>query len=139
MQQIPFFEMFTSLPLSRDVRASLDGAYLTAVEVEKQNRIMRLALTVPAGLGEKKESHLQQRVVPHGADREDHPLAESAVGNGVPLVQMRQAGRGGGKKPEGGEVIMGVPIKGAVQPMEGLNPKMGSVVAAGKAFFAAPA
>ena len=55
MQQIPFFEMFTSLPLSRDVRASLDGAYLTAVEVEKQNRIMRLALTVPAGLGEKKD------------------------------------------------------------------------------------
>ena len=54
MQQIPFFEMFTSLPLSRDVRASLDGAYLTAVEVEKQNRIMRLALTVPAGRGEKK-------------------------------------------------------------------------------------
>ena len=40
------------------------------------------------------------------------------------------------KKTEGGEIVMGVPIKGAVQPMEGLNPKMGNVVVAGRVFFA---
>ncbi|MCI8941640.1 MAG: PolC-type DNA polymerase III [Oscillospiraceae bacterium] len=125
MQQIPFFEMFTSLPLSRDVRASLDGAYLTAVEVEKQNRIMRLALTVPAGLGEKK----------------DELAASVAAAYALKSVVISQtvaapSPAASGKKPEGGEVIMGVPIKGAVQPMEGLNPKMGSVVAAGKVFFA---
>ena len=125
MQQIPFFEMFTSLPLSRDVRASLDGAYLTAVEVEKQNRIMRLALTVPAGLGEKK----------------DELAAAVAAAYALKSVVISQtvaapSPAASGKKPEGGEVIMGVPIKGAVQPMEGLNPKMGCVVAAGKVFFA---
>ena len=55
MQRIPFFELFTSLPLSRDLRALLDGAFLTAVEVARESRTMDLALTVRADLGEKKD------------------------------------------------------------------------------------
>ena len=42
----------------------------------------------------------------------------------------------GKARGEGGETIMGGPVKGAVQPMAGLNPKMGGVVVAGKVFFA---
>ena len=124
MQQIPFFELFTSLPLSRDLRALLDGAFLTAVEVARESRTMDLALTVRADLGEKKDelaaaaasAYTLERVAIHQTVSAPSPAA--------------------GKKTEGGEIVMGVPIKGAVQPMEGLNPKMGNVVVAGKVFFA---
>ena len=53
-QQIPFFELFPSLPLSRDLRVLLNGAFLTAAEVERANRTMDLALTVPRSLGERE-------------------------------------------------------------------------------------
>ena len=125
MQQIPFFELFTTLSLSWDVRALLDGAFLTAVEVEKQSRTMRLALTVRSDLGEKKDE-LAAAVA--SAYALEQVLIHQTISAPSPSAS--------GKKAEGGEIIMGVPIKGAVQPMEGLNPKMGNATVAGKVFFA---
>ena len=55
-QKIPFFELFPALPLERDIRVLLDGAYLTAVEVEREKRAMRMALTSHASLGERKDA-----------------------------------------------------------------------------------
>ena len=52
-QKIPFFELFSALPLDRETRVALDGAYLTAVEVERERRTMHMALTVRADMGER--------------------------------------------------------------------------------------
>ncbi len=50
-QHIPFFELFTGLSLSWEIRSLLDGAFLTAVEIEKDSRTMHMALTVLSDLG----------------------------------------------------------------------------------------
>jgi len=121
-QQIPFFELFPALPLSWEMRSQLDGAYLTAVEVEREARVMHMALTVRSGLGENQD-------VLADAVRSAYALAKVSIHQTVsaPAAALAQK--------SGSEVVMGGPIKGAVQPMEGLNPKMGGVIVAGKVFF----
>ncbi len=123
-QQIPFFELFTNLPLPWDLRSLLNGAYLTAAEIEKTVRAMHLALTVSSDLGEKKEALAAAVAEAYGLEKVSIHQTISAPAQAGPV-----------KKSEGGEIIMGAPIKGAVQSMEGLNPKMGGVIVAGKVFF----
>ena len=123
-QQIPFFELFTNLPLPWELRSHLNGAYLTAAEIEKTVRAMHLALTVSSDLGEKKEALAAAVAEAYGLEKVSIHQTISAPAQAGPA-----------KKSEGGEIIMGAPIKGAVQPMEGLNPKMGGVIVAGKVFF----
>ncbi len=123
---IPFFELFPNLPLDWGLRSLLDGAGLSSVEVERETRVMRMAITVHAGLGEALEN--LSAVVAEAYD-----LAKVSIHQTVSAPASTAAGGG---KSAGGDLIMGGPIKGAVQPMEGLNPKMGSVVVAGKVFFA---
>ncbi len=125
-QKIPFFELFQSLPLTWELRMALDGAYLTAVEVEKENRIMAIAVTVRASLGKGKEA-LEEAILQTYQLKEVHILQTVAV-------PKQEAGEK--KKVDSGDVVMGAAVKGSVQPMAGLNPKMGNVVIAGKVFFA---
>ena len=122
-QKIPFFELFPGLSLAWEVRMALNGAYLTAAEVNRESRTMVMSLTVQGDLGKGKEA-LEAAVA------EAYQLKEVRiqVTEAVPRQEEQ-------KKSAGGEVIMGGAIKGAVQPMAGLNPKMGSVVVAGKVFF----
>ena len=122
-QKIPFFELFPALPLERDIRVLLDGAYLTAVEVEREKRAMRMALTSHASLGERKDALAAAIAVAYALENVSiHQTVDAPTSVAAP------------SKGEG--VIMGTPIKGTVQPMAGLNPKMGNVVVAGKVFFA---
>lgn len=123
-QHIPFFELFTGLSLSWEIRSLLDGAFLTAVEIEKDSRTMHMALTVLSDLGEKKDALAAAIAAAYTLNR---VVIHQSV---APPIQSAPA------KSENGEVIMGGPIKGSVQPIEGLNPKMGSVVVAGKVFSA---
>ena len=51
-QKIPFFELFPTLELPWELRASLGEAYLTAVEVERQRRELALDLVTQRDLGE---------------------------------------------------------------------------------------
>ena len=124
-QKIPFFELFPTLTLPWKERVALGEAYLTAVEVERERREMTLDLVTPRDLGEGR-----------GA-------VESALVQAYDLhkVEIRQRVEAPAKSPGGkakgeGEVVMGGPIRGQVQPMEGLNPKMGNVIVAGRVFFA---
>ena len=55
-QKIPFFELFTALSLSWEQRMALDGAYLTGAELDREQRLMALDLTVRADLGEEKDA-----------------------------------------------------------------------------------
>ena len=123
-QHIPFFELFTGLSLSWEIRSLLDGAFLTAVEIEKDSRTMHMALTVLSDLGEKKDALAAAIAAAYALNR---VVIHQSV---APPIQSAPA------RSENGEVIMGGPIKGSVQPIEGLNPKMGSVVVAGKVFSA---
>lgn len=124
-QKIPFFELFHSIQLPWDLRLQLDGAYLTEAEVDRAARTMGMALTVSADLGEGKDALA-------AAVAETYQLKKVTIRQ---TVSAPAPANGGREKTEGGEVVMGAPIKGAVQPMAGLNPKMGSVVVAGKVFF----
>ena len=123
-QHIPFFELFTGLSLSWEIRSLLDGAFLTAVEIEKDSRPMHMALTVLSDLGEKKDALAAAIAAAYALNR---VVIHQSV---APPIQSAPA------RSENCEVIMGGPIKGSVQPIEGLNPKMGSVVVAGKVFSA---
>ena len=123
-QKIPFFELFSALPLDRETRVALDGAYLTAVEVERERRTMHMALTVRADMGERM-SQISAAVA------QAYGLEDVSV---IQTISAPQAPAGGKGPSASGEVIMGSAIRGTVQPMTGLNPKMGSVVVAGKVF-----
>ena len=122
---IPFFELFPDLPLEWGLRSQLDGAGLTAVEVDKEKRIMQMALTVHADLGES-EKELTNAVA------RAYDLAEVSIHQ---TVVAPVALEGGGKGADS-EIILGAPIKGAVQPIEELNLKMDKAVVAGKVFEA---
>ena len=125
-QKIPFFELFHSLTLDWGLRSLLDGAHLTAVEVEREKRTMHLALTVRSDLGERKDEL-------SAAVASAYALEKVSIHQTIAAPVQTAPGKARG---EGGETIMGGPVKGAVQPMAGLNPKMGGVVVAGKVFFA---
>ena len=122
-QKIPFFELFSSVVLDWGLRSLLDGAYLTAVEVEREARVMHMALTVRRDMGEQKDALAAALAAAYRMER-------------VSIHQSVAAPAKAPAKSGGGEVIMGAPIKGAVQPMAELNPKMGGAVVAGKVFFA---
>jgi len=124
MAQIPFFELFHTLQLDWDLRALLDGAYLTAVELEKEQRVMSMALTVRNDLKDGCEK--LRTAVMDAFQLKDVRIHQT--------VSVPKQGRSG--KCEASEVIMGSAVKGTVQPMTGLNPKMGNVTVAGKVFFA---
>ncbi len=123
-QKIPFFDLFHSLPLERDLRAQLGGAYLTAVELEQGKRSLSAALTVRADLKDWRETLA-------AAIQAAYQLNEVHLHQTVEIPKQDVSGK---KKAGGGDVIMGGVIKGQVQPLEGLNPKMGNVVVAGKVF-----
>ena len=127
-QKIPFFELFPALPLSWQQRVALNGAYLTAVEVVRESRTMVMDLTTRTDLGEEKGG-LELAIA--GA----YGLEQVTIRQRVAAPAPEQSGGSRGKA-DGGEVVMGGPVRGAVQPMTGLNPKMGNVVVAGRVFFA---
>ena len=125
-QHIPFFELFTTLSLPWEIRTLLTNSYLTAAEVEKGARTMHIALTVQSDLGDKKDLLSAAVAAAYGLEKVSIHQTVSAP--------APTAANGGASS--GGDVVMGAPIKGTVQPMEGLNPKMGKVVVAGKVFSA---
>ena len=44
LQKIPFFELFTTLTLPWEDRLALEGACLTAVEVEREKRTLAMEI-----------------------------------------------------------------------------------------------
>ncbi len=123
-QKIPFFEFFTSLQLSWSLRAALDGAEVTALEVDRGERSMLLALTTKGELPADAQEELT------GAIRAAYDLKEARL-HLTAAVPKAAKEKGGGES-----VLFGGPVKGPVHPMVELNPKLGNVVVAGKVFFA---
>ena len=90
-QKIPFFDLFHSLPLEWDLRVQLDGAYLTAVELEQGKRNLSAALTVRADLQDGREKLA-------AAIQEAYQLNEVRLHQTVVEVSKQEAG---GKKKAG--------------------------------------
>ena len=123
-QKIPFFELFHTLNLPWELRVALDGAYLTEVAIEREARELSMNLTTQRELGEGQGA-LEAAVI------EAYDLKAVHIQLKVSAPVQETDGK---KNSE--EIIMGGAIKGAVQPMTGLNPKMGNVIVAGRVFFA---
>ncbi|MDE7243915.1 MAG: PolC-type DNA polymerase III [Oscillospiraceae bacterium] len=123
-QIIPFFELFHSLQLDYDLRVQMDGAYLTAAELEKERRRMSLALTVREDLKDGKEKLAS-------AVEKAYDLQEVLIRQTVEAPKQTA----GKKKNEAGEIYMGSSIRGSVRPMEGLDSETGNmIIVAGKVF-----
>ena len=125
-QKIPFIELFPGLSLSFSQRVALEGAYITAAELERETRSMFVALTVSVDLGEDKEN-LEKKIA------QEYALEKVTIVQTVISSAQDPSASSNGKADS--EVIMGGPIKANVSPMTGLNPKMGGVVVAGRVFF----
>ena len=126
-QKIPFFELFQTLELSPKLRGTLANAYLSSAEVDRSTRSMFFSLSTPEDLGE--ELGLLEKVI-----AESYALDRVKIHQQVLLVRKDDSAASA-KATEGSDVIFGGPIRAAVSPMVGLNPKMGGVVVAGRVFF----
>ena len=126
-QKIPFFELFQTLELSPKLRGTLANAYLSSAEVDRSTRSMFFSLSTPEDLGE--ELALLEKVI-----AESYALDRVKIHQQVLLVRKDDSAASA-KATEGSDVIFGGPIRAAVSPMVGLNPKMGGVVVAGRVFF----
>ncbi len=86
-QKIPFFELFSGVVLDWGLRSLLDGAYLTAVEVEREARVMHMALTFRRDMGEQKDA----LAAAHAEMRQVHNQFRTGMG-----------GSAGSERPSGG-------------------------------------
>ena len=121
-EKIPFFEFFDSFVPPRELRLLLHDACVTGGVLDRENRSMELELASGEVIPETAQALLRQLLMSH-----------------FELKQLRLTCRSydkPGKSSSGGDVLLGREIKGKAVSMEGLNPKMGSVVLEGKVFAA---
>ena len=120
-EKIPFFEFFESFVPPRELRLLLHDACVTGGVLDRENRSMELELASGEVIPETAQALLRQLLMSH-----------------FELKQLRLTCRSGHRpgKSSGGDVLLGREIKGKAVSMEGLNPKMGSVVLEGKVFAA---
>ena len=137
-RDIPFFEMFTELQLSGELRLALAGAVINSACIDQSAMSLTLHLTTQIQLGEEEIGALKrllcgvygfrtvevEAVCKAPAARSERPAAPApAAGNG---------GKKEDSKP--GKVLMGKPIKTRPGPMKDLDLKMGTATVEGKVF-----
>ncbi|MBQ9393231.1 MAG: PHP domain-containing protein, partial [Oscillospiraceae bacterium] len=118
--KIAFFDFFENFVPQRELRLSLHDALITGGVLDRQTRTMELDLELSEPLSEAADATLRQML------QSQYDLHELVL-----RVKLRQSNAG-----KDGEVLMGKAIRGKKVPMQGLNPKMGSVVLEGKVFAA---
>ena len=132
-RDIPFFEMFTELQLSGELRLKLAGAVLTGARIDQEKLAALLHLTVRSSLSEEDIEDLKWMIAAvYGFRQVEIDLKSKApeTPRSAPVP-----GSGEGKKSvKASKVLMGKPIKAAPGPMRELNLKMGSATVAGKVF-----
>ena len=126
-QKIPFFDLFKNIRLSRGLSMAVGDAYFTNATVVREKRAMELALTTSCELGESAMAELREAIRAAYSLNEViiHLTVEAPV---LDTVKPSAPAKGDKKK---GEVVMGGPVRGKVQSMVGLNPKMGQVTVEG--------
>ena len=133
-KDIPFFEMFTELQLSGELRLKLAGAVLTGACIDQAAMSIVLHLLVKSPLTEDDIRGIQDCIKEvYGFTKVEMDVTCKAPQAPRPMPQASSAPAGGGK-PAVGKVLMGNPIKARPGPMKDLNVKMGTATVAGKVF-----
>ena len=135
-KDIPFFEMFTELQLSGELRLKLAGAVLTGACIDQTALTMVLRLTVKSPLSEEDLQGIRECLMRvYGFSSVEIQLTCKApeLPAQAPVSGGASAGGKGSGKPAG-KVLMGGPIKNKPIPMKLLDLKLGSVTVAGKVF-----
>ena len=133
-KDIPFFEMFTELQLSGELRLKLAGAVLTGACIDQTAMSIVLHLLVKSPLTEDDIRGIQSAIqAVYGFTKVEMDVTCKAPQAPRPMPQASSTPAGGGK-PAVGKVLMGNPIKARPGPMKDLNVKMGTATVAGKVF-----
>ena len=119
MNKIGFLEFFGSFLPPHNLRPALADAKIVAGELDRENRSLEAEVEVRQPLPDAAKTALEQLLQEHYGFRQVRLRFLSAV-----------------KEKSSEQVLLGKAIKGRPVSMEGLNPKMGSVVVEGKVFFA---
>ncbi|MDD5932067.1 MAG: PolC-type DNA polymerase III [Oscillospiraceae bacterium] len=138
-KNIPFFDMFSELQLSGELRLKLVGAELTGACIDQSTMAITLHLLTKTLLEEADVAALRQTIcMVYGfTSAQIHVTCGAAVSAvASPPPRGDQGGKGGktGSSPAPSKVLMGNPIKGKPVPMKELNLKMGTATVAGKVF-----
>ena len=119
MNKIGFLEFFGSFLPPHNLRPALADAKIVAGELDRESRSLEAEVEVRQPLPDAAKTALEQLLQEHYGFRQVRLRFLSAV-----------------KEKSSEQVLLGKAIKGKPVSMEGLNPKMGSVVVEGKVFFA---
>ena len=139
-RDIPFFEMFTELQLSGELRLRLAGAVVNGACIDQATMSLLLRLTTKADLGEAELEELKRLLMGvYGFRQVAVELTVKApVPAGAPVgsrpASAPASGGKGGDKPAPGKVLMGKPIRTDPVPMRTLDLKMGNAIVEGKVF-----
>ena len=128
-EKLPFFEVFSDFSPEFALRAFLNTAFITNMELEQERRAMTLDLTVREEATDAAITALEQLLAQRYAlSRVDIRVKSTAI-------PFPDVSKDAGKKIDtAGKVIMGREIKGNVLPMSDLTAKSGKVVVEGKVF-----
>ena len=129
-RDIPFFEMFTELQLSGELRLRLAGAVLTGAVIDREKLSITAHLTVRNPLTEEEQASLKQTLAAVYGFRsvelvltvKEEAHASSVSAPGAPAEK------------KSGKILMGKAIKSRPGPMKDLNLKMGNATVEGKVF-----
>ena len=134
-RNIPFFEMFTELQSSPQLRLRLAGTELTAAAIDQTEMSIRLELTVKIPLCEGDIQAVKDALqAVYGFSRVETvitcqaPEAKNPAPRSAPKAEK-------GRKPAVGKVLMGNLIKTKPGPIKNLDLKMTNATVAGKVFF----
>ena len=134
-KDIPFFEMFTELQLSGELRLKLAGAVLTGACIDQGQLSMVLRLTVKSPLSEEEIQGIRDAIqMVYGFTKVEMDVTCKAPEAPRPAAQFAAPGSGGKAAKPTGKVLMGNPIKGKPVPMKTLDLKMGNATVSGKVF-----
>ena len=135
-KEIPFFELFSQLKLSSELRLKLLGAAITTACIQRETRAIDLAVTVKTAL---EASDIDELI---SAIRNDYSFnavdIHATLKEAAPADRQKAApasgSHGGGAAV--GAVLMGNTIKTRPVEMKTLDLKMGNATVAGKVFSA---
>ena len=140
-RDIPFFEMFTELQLSGELRLRLAGAVVNGACIDQASLSLSLRLTTRAELGEAELEELKRLLMGvYGFQKVavevicKAPASHGAPGGSHSAPAPAAPAGGKGEKAAPGKVLMGRPIRVQPVPMKILDLKMGNATVAGKVF-----
>ena len=141
-RDIPFFEMFTELQLSGELRLRLTGAVVNGACIDQAGMSLALRLTTRAELGDAELEELKHLLMGVYGFRQvttevtcKAPSSQAAAAGSRPAASVPAAPSGSkGEKQAAGKVLMGKPIRIQPVPMKILDLKMGNATVAGKVF-----